>query len=200
MPEAGRDLLRRTEIALWAGAGLCFLACMPTLVQSSWAGAVAQREFPAGRPKVVTSAVAPQSKAHDAGALLGRLEIPALGLVVPISSGVDAMSLTRGVGHITGTALPGGLGTVGLAGHRDTYLRALRRVSPGMDIKLIDATGVYHYTVEHMEVVSPDQVSVLYIDTRPKLALITCYPFDYIGSAPRRFVVHASLKSVTPDA
>ncbi len=131
--------------------------------------------------------------------MVGRLEIPALGLQVPITPGIDALDLTRGVGHIQGTAMPGGLGTVGLAGHRDTYLRALRRVALGMDIKLVDQHGVYHYTVDRTEIVTPDQVQVLAIGDKPKLVLITCYPFDYVGAAPRRFVVHADLVSVSPD-
>jgi sortase A len=94
----------------------------------------------------------------------------------------------------------GGLGTVGLAGHRDTFLRPLRRITPGMAIRATDATGVYHYVVDSTEVVMPEQVEVLSVRARPELTLITCYPFNYVGAAPKRFIVHAHLVSVAPDA
>ena len=109
------------------------------------------------------------------------------------------MSLTQGAGHIPGTAYPGGLGTVGIAGHRDTHFRKLSHVAQGMDIHLVDQSGTYHYRVTSTEIVTPSQVSVLDILSEPGLALITCYPFSYIGHAPKRFVVHAALVSAAPD-
>ena len=133
------------------------------------------------------------------GDVIGRLRIPALGIVVPVTVGVETSSLLRGVGHVEGSAWPGGLGTVGLAGHRDTYLRPLERVQPGMDIELIDASGTFHYSVDSFEIVMPEQVDVLSIRSRPELVLITCYPFHYVGAAPKRFIVHAHLLSLDPD-
>jgi sortase A len=133
-------------------------------------------------------------------AVIGRVEIPAIGLVTPLLAGDDSMSLTEGAGHIPGTAVPGGLGTVGIAGHRDTHFRKLSQVKPGMNVRLIDRTGTYHYRVTASEIVAPEQVSVLDIQNVPGLVLITCYPFSYIGRAPKRFVVHATLLSVAPDA
>ena len=135
-----------------------------------------------------------------AATVIARLEIPRLGLAVPVMADYDPNSLLRGVGHIHGTAMPGGLGTMGLAGHRDTYFRPLRRIAPKMDIRVVDATGMYHYQVDSTEVVTPEQVEVLDIRMRPELTLITCYPFDFIGAAPKRFIVHAHLISVSPDA
>ncbi|HEV2709483.1 MAG TPA: class D sortase [Edaphobacter sp.] len=131
--------------------------------------------------------------------ILGRLEIPALHLSVAILSNYDPSSLLRGIGHIRETAMPGGLGTVGIAGHRDTFFRPLRKISPKMDIRLIDKTGAYHYIVDSTEIVTPDNVEVLNITSRPELILITCFPFEYIGPAPKRFVVHAHLSSVLPE-
>lgn len=95
--------------------------------------------------------------------------------------------------------MPGGLGTVGLAGHRDTFFRALRKVTPTMDVRLIDKTGTYHYVVDSTEIVTPNKVEVLAIEDRPELTLITCFPFDYVGAAPRRFIVRAHLLSASPD-
>ncbi len=88
---------------------------------------------------------------------------------------------------------------MGLAGHRDTFLRPLRRVAPGMQIRATNPTGIYHYVVDSTEIVPPEAVDVLNIGSRPELTLITCYPFNYVGAAPRRFIVHAHLLSVSPD-
>ena len=132
--------------------------------------------------------------------MIGRLEIPTINLSVPMTAGIKSSSLLRGVGHIEGTAFPGGLGTLGLAGHRDTYFRPLRRIQTGMDIRVTDGSGTYHYEVDSTEVVTPEQVDVLAIRSRPELTLVTCYPFDYIGAAPKRFIVHAHLLSASPDA
>jgi len=95
--------------------------------------------------------------------------------------------------------MPGGLGTLGLAGHRDTYFRPLARIKPRMDIRVIDQSGTYHYSVDSTEIVKPEEVEVLDIRSRPELTLITCYPFYYVGAAPLRFIVHAHLLSALPD-
>jgi sortase A len=134
------------------------------------------------------------------GAVVGRIEIPRLGLSVAVLEGDESTSLLRGLGHVPGTAELGGLGNVGLAGHRDTFLRPLRRITPGMLIEAQNASGVYRYIVDSTEIVWPEAVEVLATRARPELTLITCYPFHYVGAAPKRFVVHAHLVSVLPDA
>ena len=131
--------------------------------------------------------------------VMGRLSIPQLHISVPIMSDFGTGSLLRGVGHVPGSAMPGGLGTMGLAGHRDTYFRALRGIKRDMDIQVGNETGTYHYSVDSTEIVTPDAVRVLDIQSRPELTLITCYPFNYIGAAPMRFIVHAHLMSALPD-
>ena len=131
--------------------------------------------------------------------VMGRLTIPALKLAVPILSNYETESLHSGIGHIPGTAMPGGLGTMGLAGHRDTYFRPLKNIKPQMDIQVADKSGTYHYSVDSTEIVQPEDVQVLDIQSRPELTLITCYPFNYIGAAPKRFIVHAHLLSALPD-
>jgi sortase A len=137
--------------------------------------------------------------APAAGDLVGRVDIPQLHLSVPVLEDDTAKSLLRGLGHIPGTAELGGLGTVGLAGHRDTFLKPLRAIAPGMEIDATGTAGKYHYVVDTTEIVMPQAVSVLAIHSRPELTLITCYPFNYVGAAPKRFVVHAHLVSVSPD-
>jgi sortase A len=125
--------------------------------------------------------------------LVGRIEIARVGISAMVLEGDDAQTLTRGVGHIPGTALPGGSGNVGLAGHRDTFFRALKRIRLGDDILVTTLQGCYRYRVVSSEIVSPDETRVLSASAIPSITLITCYPFRFIGSAPKRFVVHASI-------
>ena len=134
----------------------------------------------------------------NSGALIGRLEIPALGLSVPVLENDDAATLVKGVGHIPRTAVPGGLGNLVLAGHRDTFFRPLRRVQPGMKSEVVTPRGTFRYTVDRTEIVLPSQVEVMDVGAQPEMTLITCYPFDFIGPAPKRFIVHAHLVSVDP--
>jgi sortase A len=131
--------------------------------------------------------------------VMGKIEIPELNLSAAILQNYDPDSLRKGVGHIPNTAMPGGLGTVGLAGHRDTFFRPLQRISPHAEIRLLVPGGIYHYIVDSTEIVTPDRVDVLETGMRPELILITCFPFDYIGAAPKRFIVHAHLLSASPD-
>jgi sortase A len=130
--------------------------------------------------------------------VMGRLEIHSIGLTVPILDGFDPSDLRKGVGHIHGTAMPGGLGNMALAGHRDTFFRPLRNIRQGMIASVFTADGRYDYVIDSTSIVDPDKVSVLAIRDVPEMTLITCYPFDYIGSAPHRFIARAHLKSIEP--
>ena len=199
-PERRRFSLKRIETLLWIAGFGCASVCLLTAVHASSARRVAAQIEVAGAPK---PAVAAPEKGHPSAdaidGVMGRMEVPELGLTVPIMTDFDPESLRRGVGHIRGTALPGGLGTVGLAGHRDTYFRPLRRIAAGMSIHLVDTHGSFRYEVDWTEIVSPEQVRVLDIQDQPELTLITCYPFDFVGAAPQRFIVHAHLLSLTPE-
>ncbi len=188
---------RRVEGALWVVALVCagYCAVMYGRAQSLMhtplpAAPIAGVAVP--RPADVRGA------GPEPGTLIAHLDIPKIGLSVPVLEDDEAQSLTRGVGHIRETAMPGGLGTVGLAGHRDTFLRPLSRIAPKMEIRLTDASGVYRYVVDSTEIVMPEEVRVLDIVDVPSLVIVTCYPFHYIGAAPKRFIVHAHLVSVVP--
>ena len=132
----------------------------------------------------------PGSAAKE-GDLLGRLEIPQLGMKVAILEGTTSQTLAVGVGHIKGTALPGEQGNIGIAGHRDTYFRALKNIHPGDEIRIQTTSGLSRYKVDRFEVVAPRDVSVLASSAASAITLVTCYPFHFIGAAPQRFVVHA---------
>jgi sortase A len=127
--------------------------------------------------------------------VLGRLEIPSLGVSTIVREGEDARTLQLAVGHIAGTSLPGAPGNMGLAGHRDTFFRRLREINPGDLIRLVAVEGTFTYAVESTEIVDPDDLWVLNPTPEPSLTLVTCYPFTYIGTAPERFIVRARLAS-----
>jgi sortase A len=133
------------------------------------------------------------------GTVIGRLELPSLRVSTPVLEGSDDDTLRRGSGHIEDTPLPGESGNVGIAGHRDTVFRPLKRVKAGDDLDLRTADRVFHYKVSRTLIVNPTDVYVLDPTEKPTLTLVTCYPFEFIGHAPRRFIVQATLESAEPD-
>ena len=138
---------------------------------------------------------------HRAGGItgtIGRIEIPRLSLSVMTREGADAATLRRAVGHVPSTALPGEPGNAAFAGHRDTFFRKLRDVRKGDEIVFTTSAGTHRYVVNELRVVQPSDVSVLEPTASPVLTLVTCYPFNYIGPAPERFIVRAGLRD-TPD-
>ena len=122
---------------------------------------------------------------------LAVLRIPRLKLAVPILEGIGALVLDRGAGHIPDTARPGEPGNIGIAGHRDSFFRSLKDVKAGDEIELATRGARERYVVERTWIVDPDDVSVLEPTSAPSMTLVTCYPFYYVGSAPRRFIVRA---------
>jgi sortase A len=127
---------------------------------------------------------------HD-GDVVGRLEIPSVGISVMVLQGVDQEMLVVGAGHVPGTSLPGGDGNVAIAAHRDTYFRTLEGIRPGDGIHVETVRGTYAYVVDSTEIVDPADTRPISSRARPELTLITCYPFYFVGPAPRRFIVHA---------
>ena len=122
---------------------------------------------------------------------IGKIEIPRLQMSTVVLEGASAKNLRVAAGHIRGTALPGTGGNVAIAAHRDTFFEPLRGVRPKDAIVLTTSYGTFRYVVDRVEVVDPSNVGVLHRTTDPELTLVTCYPFVYVGSAPKRFIVHA---------
>ena len=122
---------------------------------------------------------------------MGRLDIPKLEISVMILEGDDKSALLRGVGHIPATARPGERGNIGLAGHRDTFFRHLGRIETHDRMILRTTTGTYEYEVRSVLIVSPNTREVLENSSQEMLTLVTCYPFDFLGPAPERFIVQA---------
>jgi sortase A len=126
---------------------------------------------------------------------LAVLRISKLHFEVPVLEGTDDVTLNRGVGHIAGTSRPGSDGNVGIAGHRDGFFRVLKDIGRGDIIELLTPSGTDTYTVNQVVLVSPQDVSVLQTEGIPSLTLVTCHPFYFIGSAPQRYIVQATLAS-----
>jgi sortase A len=128
---------------------------------------------------------------------LAVLRISKIHLEVPIYNDTDDLTLNRGVGRILGTARIGEGGNLGIAGHRDGFFRGLKDLAPGDNIELVRADKVGTYVVEKIQIVNPEDVSVLAATPLPSLTLVTCFPFYYVGRAPQRFIVHASIADLS---
>jgi len=121
------------------------------------------------------------------------LSLASVDLRVPVFEGTNHRNLDKGAGRIEGTARIGELGNIGLAAHRDGYFRALKDVRIGDRVQLTTLREVQTYRIVATAVVDPTAVEVLAPTEKPMLTLVTCYPFYFVGSAPRRFIVHAEL-------
>ena len=143
------------------------------------------------------------------GDLMGRISIPRLGLSAIVRQGVEPSTLSIAVGHVPSTSLPGQVGNFAIAAHRDTLFRRLKDIRKEDAVIFESAAGTYTYKVKATKIVRPSDVAVLgpdgggLIQTSDReaesgqsarlLTMITCYPFYYLGSAPKRFIVEGEL-------
>jgi len=185
---------RATRLAAWVllATGLIALGYAAYVVADAHAYQATERKRfeQAGN----NAAAVPPSNTVTAlpeGEVIGEIQIRRLGLTAVVAQGESAATLQRAVGHLSDTALPGELGNVVLAGHRDTFFRPLKGVRPGDAITLKTQEGDFEYLVESSAVVRPSNIQVLEPTGGRTLTLITCFPFSYVGSAPDRFIVRA---------
>jgi sortase A len=185
--EASRRILSYLLIA--AGSLLLFLGARDLLDWrvGQWQ---AQRQFTAA---AAPASAKPSSLPKTGTAVVARLLIPRLDTDLYVVEGDGPEALRRGPGHLTGTAMPGARGNCVIAGHRDTHFRVLKDIHRGDEIMLATPAGRYLYRVVATKVISPDNLGPLHPTRDAELNLITCYPFSYIGDAPKRFVVMARL-------
>lgn len=178
----------RLEAAL-AVAGLLFLG-------AAFAATAARWSYQSSQQRAIRAVAAPALPARGDGAadplVLGRIEIPRVGIGAIVREGTDEATLALAVGHVRGTARPGQNGNTVLAGHRDTFFRGLRNIRMNDRIRLVVPPHTFQYHVVSLEVVAPDELRVLDPTKDEMLTLVTCHPFRYIGHAPRRFIVRAA--------
>jgi sortase A len=134
------------------------------------------------------------SKPLQTGEIIGRVDIPRLNLSAAVAEGDDEKTLKNAIGHLPDTPLPWDRrGNVALAAHRDGLFRPLEKVRLEDDVRVVTGRGEYHYRVKKTHIVDPQDVWVIAPTDTPTITLITCYPFSFVGNAPRRFVVQAEL-------
>jgi sortase A len=151
-----------------------------------------QQEIKDLNPAIASEGRVQEVSIHPStGKALGEIELTRVGVTAMILEGTDDRTLRRAVGHIPGTPLPGQPGNVAIAGHRDTFFRALRNVREDDEITLMTLEGSYRYRVDSIKVVWPEDTEVLDNSGDDILTLVTCYPFYFVGPAPRRFIVRA---------
>jgi len=122
---------------------------------------------------------------------MGRIEVPRLHVSAAVANGDDDGTLMVAIGHLPDTPFPWEAGNSALAGHRDTFFRQLRNIRVGDDMRVATPYGDFTYQVSRTLIVTPEDLSVLEPTADPTLTLITCYPFSYVGHAPKRFIVQA---------
>ncbi|MBI5445852.1 MAG: class D sortase [Deltaproteobacteria bacterium] len=193
---------RRLEIALWLIGFSLLGGATASFVRSRVYQARQERAFSDLETRIASKPVAyatplpasiGASTPADADPLvLGRLEIPRIGVSAIVREGDDDATLAVAVGRIPGTARPGERGNMALAGHRDSFFRPLRHIRVDDVIRFHSPGRGYEYRVESTEVVGPREVRVLDPSADATLTLVTCYPFGFVGRAPDRFVVRAT--------
>ncbi len=141
----------------------------------------------------------PEAHRPASGEMLGRVTIPRLNMSAVVLEGVDDDTLRRSAGHVPATALPGEAGNFSIAAHRDTLFRPLKDIRLGDEVQFATAKTNLVYRVISTRIVKPTDVSVLAPEGNARLlTMITCYPFYYVGSAPKRFIVTARLETSAP--
>lgn len=201
--ERAKRIVTACERGLFAVGIACLVVYAGACTHSAYYQAEDTRAFEEALARVIHSEAHDQSEWSEARvrhyqeatavevSALGRLDIPEAGVSVMVLPGTDDMTLNRAVGHIEGTALPGEDGNVGIAGHRDSFFRGLRHIEAGDDLKLTTLDGIAFYQVAETTIVDPTDVEVLDPTDEPTITLVTCYPFYFVGDAPRRFIVTA---------
>jgi sortase A len=165
------------------------------LISAGWVGLVMTEARFVGAMSAppAASAIATADAVVPRGSWVARLEAPSAKLSATVLEGSDDKTLRRAAGHIEGTAFPGDDGNIGIAGHRDTTFSRVQHLKLGDTITLETLAGEFEYRVSKTMIVQPDAIEVLDPTPQPTLTLVTCYPFTYLGNAPKRYILRAEL-------
>jgi sortase A len=197
VPDTRRIVLLWLERALLAIGVALGVWCAVILIEAHRYSTMSIPTPAAARPATLPGddavSSAPRHPAVATGEWVARLEAPSVHLSATVLEGTDDATLGKAAGHIEDTAFPGDPGNVGIAGHRDTTFRAVRNLHAGDPLVVTTRDYTYRYRVSQTHVVNPEDVYVLDPTDHPAVTLVTCYPFEFIGHAPRRFIVRADL-------
>jgi sortase A len=196
VPMRRLTLLLRVIQQVTLFAGVCLLL-WPLFVsaESLWAQWSGERELALAKSHqpetiVVRKSGTPRSRLPR-GSVVGRFEVPRLKLAYVLLEGTDNRTLDKSIGHVEGTGIPGEPGNIGIAGHRNTHFRKIEWIRRGDEIVLTSPQGQFRYLVEWARLFRPDDIAVLDSEHGPAVTLVTCFPFEYVGSAPLRYIVRA---------
>ena len=198
IPARRISLMLRAFQQLTLMAGLC-LGLWPCYVmaESRWVQYVGAMQVAAARRDQQETIVPPKPSGSGSrtpvqrGKVLGQFEVPRLKLSYVLLEGTDNRTLDKSIGHVVGTGLPGESGNISIAGHRNTHFRKLEWIRRGDEIVLTSPRGQYRYQVEWLRLFRPDDIEVIDAGHGPAVTLITCFPFEYVGSAPLLYIVRA---------
>ncbi|MBU2660250.1 class D sortase [Bacillus cabrialesii] len=158
------------------------------------AEALEEAKLAAGHPETKKSKEQEAQKASfkpKVGEAVGVLEIPKIDAELPIVEGTDADDLEKGVGHYKESYYPNENGQIVLSGHRDTVFRRTGELKKGDQLKITLPYGSFQYKIEKMKIVDKNDTSIITLQHREEeLILTTCYPFSYIGNAPKRYIIY----------
>ncbi|MEH7074830.1 class D sortase [Neobacillus drentensis] len=154
------------------------------------------KELISDQPAVAPKKRADNSQPPDMGETVGLLAIPKINAELAIIEGTDPDDLKKGVGHYKGAYFPGEQGQIVLSGHRDTVFRKLGELKIGDSLKMEMPYGSYTYEIIDTKIVKSDDTSIITLQhEKEELILTTCYPFRYVGNAPKRYIIYAKPKS-----
>jgi sortase A len=183
-----------SALTVTLGAGTAGYAVIEISSSSSGAKYLPQvRESPNSQ-KVLTI------RKPKVGDVIGTLSIPSIKSFEAIIEGTGTKELKRGVGHYAGSVIPGVSDNSVLSGHRDTVFRKLGDVKIGDLITVKNDYGTFVYEVHRIRIVKANDRTVIVPSDDPILTLSTCYPFRFIGNAPKRYIVQAGLVIGEPIA
>src|SRR3954454_6005463 len=184
------------QVTLIAGLCLVLWPCY-VMAESRWVQYVGAMQLAAATREQRETIVPPKPSGSSSrtslqrGRVLGQFEVPRLKLSYVLLEGTDNRTLDKSIGHVEGTGLPGESGNISIAGHRNTHFRKLEWIRRGDEIVVTSPSGQYRYRVEWMRLFRPDDIGVLDAAHGPAVTLITCFPFEYVGSAPLRYIIRA---------
>lgn len=127
------------------------------------------------------------------GENIGSVTIPDLNLNLPIIQGTNENELNKGVGHFIQSVLPGEKDNCVISGHRETVFRQIGNLKIKDQLILKTSAGTFTYEVTGTRIVDKDDRTVIVPTDHAVLTMTTCYPFNYIGDAPERYIVSSVL-------